>query len=213
MRKNTANKNSDSVFNSILDNANIEGIRVLRSRIQLVHNQIKVIGIVSNDREDGKTRTAHLLARSYAQIGKKVLIIDGNMRKMNSDEEVAFNKDVSLNQLLQGKGQTSDALVSLEQDDLLFFLPSSGSIENSTELLESPQLAALIEELKSEFDYIIIDTPAFNEGMDAILLARQCDGVIYLVSDNKTKASDLAHFKLILDEAEVGILGAVYVNS
>lgn len=186
-----------------------ELFRILRTRIQLAKEDLKTIGVVSNDLKDGKTQVAFSLAESFAKTGKKVLLVDGNLRHSDLSSQHALESKSGLSQLLKGSGTVASSVVKTPHDNL-YLLPTKEAASDSTELLERVRLSEIFEEVKNLYDLIVVDTPAVNTGMDALLLSRQCDGVIYVIAESRTRSSELKDNKILFYEAGIDILGAVW---
>lgn len=183
--------------------------RSLRTRIQLGHSEDKIISIISNDSGDGKTETTYNLAESFAKSGKKTLLIDGNLRHPDLSLKVANEVNKGLDKLLRDNGDLESALVKSDQDNL-YILPTEESADDSTELLESKAIFGIFEEIRKDFDYIIIDTLSLNEGMDGLILSKVSDGAIYIAVENKTKAKMIEEYRIMLEEANIKLIGAIW---
>lgn len=186
-----------------------ETYRSLRTRIQLGYPEDKIISIISNDSGDGKTNTAFKLAESFAKSGKKTLLIDGNLRNPDLSRKIANDKSKGLANLLKGNGVLGNILVKCEQDNL-YILPTEESSHDSTELLESNIILSIFENVRKDFDYVIIDTLSLNEGMDGLILSKISDGVIYIAVENKTKAKMIEEYRIMIDEANIKLIGAIW---
>lgn len=191
----------------------LDPYRELRARLQLTQPDLKVISMLSSDRTELKSQAAIYLAETYAAAGKKTVLVDADLREPVLSARVAGASRASLNGLLQGSHRLEDALIQINTYGALFFLPAEPAPENSTELLESAALPGVIDELRSRFDYVIIDNLPFKEGMDAYAVSRHCDGAVFSVNEGVTGAAGLIDRKKILDEAGIPVLGAVYQRS
>ena len=187
----------------------IEIYRSLRKRIELSNPQDKVISIISNNSGDGKTDLTYKLGQSFAKSGKKVLLLDGNLRQPDLSMNLAKEDNNYIDSLLENKANIDSLTTSTDYENL-YILPSQKSIDNSTEILESQIIKNIIEEARKDFDYIIIDTLSLSEGMDGIILGELSDGAIYITVENKTKAKTMEEYKTILEEADIKLIGAIY---
>lgn len=178
----------------------IEIYRSLRKRIELSNPQDKIISIISNDADDGKTDLTYKLGQSFAKSGKRTLLIDGNLRQA----------DLSMNLAKEANNYLDRDAITQTEHENLYIMPSQKSIENSTEILESENTKHLIEEVKNDFDYVLIDTLSLSQGMDGIILGELSDGVIYITVENKSKSKSLEEHKTILGEADIKLIGAIY---
>ena len=187
----------------------IESYRSLRTRIQLGHPEDKLISVISNDQGDGKTEIVYKLAESFAKAGKKVLMIDGNLRYPDLSLKLRQEGHKGLDSLLRSKGDLVNSLIQCDHDKL-FILPTQESSHDSTELLQSKFIFNIIEEVRKQFDYILIDTLSLNEGMDGLILSKISDGAIYLTVGNKTKSKMVEEYRTMLEEANIKLLGAIW---
>jgi len=138
----------------------------------------RVIGITSAMAHEGKTTTSINLAFDLMQAGKRVLLIDADMRMSNIIKILNVNRVPGLSDLLVGKKdeikciQTSVALEGLS-------IISCGNIPpNPSELLSSNRMNAAIESFKKMFDYIIIDLPPISAVTDALIVSNLTDGIV-----------------------------------
>jgi len=188
--------------NSIIKNNKINEIelyRSLRTRIHLSKQGAKIISIISNDVNDGKSQVAYSLAKSYAKSGKKVLLLDGNLRNPQLSSDAKIDLDYGLSELLKGTGSIQNAIIKIDSQNL-YLLPTQKAVSDSTELLERVILQGILEESKNMFEFIIVDTLAINDGMDALIISKLCDGAVYVTVENKTNENELRENKIIFDD-------------
>jgi len=170
-----------------------EQFRLLRSRLGLMQKQrgIKTILVTSTVPEEGKTFTASGLVGVLAQEpGKRVLLIDADMRKPRSGISFGLNgsaSSVGLSEVLQGNVSFRDAVLTCTNPQFSFL--SSGPLPpNPSELLSSPILEQTLKAAASDFDWVIVDSPPVLSLSDTVLLAPLCDAVVLVVRANSTSA-------------------------
>lgn len=165
-----------------------EAYKTLRTNIRFfLHSDCcKKIGITSGSMGEGKSITILNLAISFAEDGKKVLLIDGDMRRPALARLLVEKAAPGLSNVLAGLTDVDEAI---REDiypnlDLLF----SGDIPpNPSELLGSEQMSQMLETLSERYDYILVDSPPVNIVADTCVIANMLDGVLYLVRQNKTE--------------------------
>ncbi|MDT1957207.1 CpsD/CapB family tyrosine-protein kinase [Carnobacterium divergens] len=165
-----------------------EQFKLVRTGIEFagVDSPFKTILVTSPEAMSGKSTVSANLAVVYAKKGKKTLLIDGDMRKPTIHQ--TFNKSIffGLSTSLTEDFKLSEICQKTEVDGL--FVLTSGPIPpNPNELLGSKRMALLLNELKKDFDIVIIDTPPVTVVSDALVLAPQIDGIILVVRSRKTK--------------------------
>jgi capsular exopolysaccharide synthesis family protein len=175
-----------------------EQFRVLRTKLGLMQKQtgIKTILISSTVPQEGKSFTACALAGVFAQEqGKRVVVIDADMRKTGSGKDFGLNGNNNVAgtaQVLQGvKDFRSLLLKSINPE--FWFLPSGSLPKNPSELLSSPALESMLKFAADNFDWVIVDAPPVLALSDPTLIAPLCDSVIFVVRANSTPS------KLVLD--------------
>ncbi len=187
-----------------------EAYKTLRTNVSfsLPGNNCKVIGVVSAKRSEGKSSVSINLAISFAQLQKKVLIIDGDMRlpTLAAKLKIATNKGLS-NYLA---GNTTEIPIQHIEERNLDIITSGNIPPDSTTLLESDVMAEMIEQLKEEYDYIIIDLPPLTVVSDAAILSKLIDGYLLVVRHNWSEISKIDETMRQLRFAEAKVLGFVY---
>lgn len=186
-----------------------ELFRGLRTRIRLSAPEAKVLLIVSSDEGDGKTEMSIKLAHSFAAAGKKVLLVDGNMRKGDLKDRLSCETSAAgFEKVLLGEADVHDAIVPLETRNL-YILPIQEPLVASTEILEMCTLEDVFGPLREIFNYVIIDSLSLSLGMDAYLLGKISDGALFVTVENHTRSVKLREHRERLDEAEIPLLGAI----
>ncbi len=188
----------------------IDDCRAIRVNLMLSGHKGsgRVIVIASPQGRDGKTTLAINLATSTALTGKRVLLVDGDLRKPEVARYLRLDNTTGLNDLLAGECKVSEA-VKPTKIETLFILPSNRTSRNQKDPLDSTRLRELVAEMRNSFDEIIIDTPAVLAMPDAKIWASLADGVMLVARSAKTGAKDLEEAKLRFELANTKILGVV----
>ncbi len=147
--------------------------------------QHSVIQVTSPTPGDGKSTLASNLAVSIAQSGKRVLLVDGDMRRPRQAATFGISAKYGFATVLSGQSQWRDVVYECEEIDGLTVMPCGSKPNNPAELSSSPQVKELIEEMREEFDFVIIDTPPLLAVTDACPIAARVDGVILCIRIKK----------------------------
>lgn len=140
--------------------------------------QHSVIQVTSPTPGDGKSTLASNLAVSIAQSGKRVLLVDADMRRPRQHGTFGIEASEGFATVLSGRSAWRDCMYECEEIEGLTLMPCGSKPQNPAELCSSPQVKTLIEELREEFDFVIIDTPPLLAVTDACPIAARVDGVI-----------------------------------
>lgn len=190
-----------------------EQFRTIRTNIQFssVDEELQTIIVTSSGPGEGKSTTTANLAVVFAQQGKRVLLIDADLRKPTVHYTFRTENHVGLSNVLT-RQLTLEEAVSITAQEKLWVLSSGPIPPNPSELLGSRGMQALIEQAKDEYDVIVIDTPPVLAVTDAQVLANQADGVVLVVSSGKTERESAKKAKELLESAKAKILGVVLNN-
>ncbi|MFK7768699.1 MAG: polysaccharide biosynthesis tyrosine autokinase [Mariniblastus sp.] len=140
--------------------------------------QHSVIQVTSPTPGDGKSTLASNLAVSIAQSGKSVLLVDADMRRPRQHETFGISSKSGFATVLSGVDAWRKVMFECEEIPGLTLMPCGAKPQNPAELSSSPQVKELIEEMRSEFDFVIIDTPPLLAVTDPCPIAARVDGVI-----------------------------------
>ena len=167
-----------------------ESYKLLRTKLQFSfadENDCHVIGVSSALTGEGKTLSAVNLAYSMAQLGKRVLLIDCDMRRPSLAEKLPIRKTPGLSDFLTNQNHAENLvqLCGIKDDEQAFHAISSGRTPpNPMELLSSARMAKLLKHLRQNYDYIILDFPPVGEVSDALAAAKLVDGMLIVVRQN-----------------------------
>lgn len=191
-----------------------EQYRTLRTNLEFaqVGNQVKSIAITSSMPMEGKSTTSANLAYTMAQTGRNVLIVDSDLRKPTVHRSFKLNNEQGVTTLLANPELKFNQVVQKSKELGLYFLPSGPMPPNPAELIGSPQMARLMQELSDNFDMVIYDTPPVNSVTDAQIIASRVDGVTLVARQNFARKELVREAKQALENVKANILGFVINN-
>ena len=186
-----------------------ESFKSLRTNIQFCGDDIKVILFTSCMQNEGKTQVTFRLADSFAQSGKKVLLIDADLRKSVLIGRYRINQEVfGLSEYLSGQKSYDEVLCETNRENLDIIF--SGHVPpNPAELLGNKYFVQLIAKAREAYDYVFIDTPPLGLVIDSAVVAKAADGAILVIEQNGVSRKFVNNVKGQLEKSECKILGAV----
>lgn len=190
-----------------------EQYRTIRTNIQFasIDKELNTIMVTSAGPGDGKSTTAANLAVTFAQQGKKVLLVDADLRKPTVHYTFNLTNTVGLTSVLTKQLALEDAFVESSISSLSI-LPSGPIPPNPAELLSSVSMDTFLRHAAEQFEHVIFDTPPVLAVTDAQILANKCDGAILVVSSGKTEIEEATKAKELLIASKGKLLGAVLNN-
>jgi len=198
-----------------------EAFKRLRTNVQMAlpdgEKACQVIGVTSAQPSEGKSTVSINLAYSLAELGKSVLLIDGDMRRPSLHDKLDLRQSPGLSDLLTTEDNVGQAVVrykSATAEKVSFDIITAGRIpENPAELLNSKRFETLIQILSSACDYIIMDLPPINAVVDAVNASQLSDGMIVVLRENNCPRGMLMDCMEQLSYANANILGFVVNGS
>jgi capsular exopolysaccharide synthesis family protein len=192
------------------DSLFVEKYRLIRTSIMLssAKEPPRIIGISSALPSEGKTSTTINMAVSFSQLGKKALVIDGDLRKPRIHKIFNLKNSSGLSSFLAGRVDFNKVIRETSIPNL-FVVPSGPLPPNPVELIDSDVMAALLEKLLEKVDIIFIDTPPLVGIVDAIVLGKYAHGTILVTWAGKTHRSALEKAKQELDQFNIRTLGVI----
>lgn len=190
-----------------------ESLRALKTNIQFCGDDICTIVVTSALPNEGKSTVTMDLARSFSESGKRVLLIDTDMRKsvyvgrlraVSSDGSEIYG----LSHFLSGQRKLEDVLYGTTIPGL-FMIFAGPSVPNPTEILEKKYFAELLNFAKEHFDYVLLDCAPIGAAIDAAVISRHCDGAILVIAQGMASGRLIQTVKKQLEASGVRVLGAV----
>src|SRR5690606_18801685 len=191
-----------------------EAYRTLRTNISFsaVDEDLRVIMVTSAGPGEGKSTTVANLAATYAQSDKRTVLIELDLRKPTVHKTFKLSNRLGISHVLT-KQATLDEVIQDTDIPNLSAITAGMIPPNPSELLGSKALGGILEQLKEQFDQIIIDTPPVLALTDAQLIATHCDGVVLVAESGKVKRSALNDAKDRLQIVKAKIVGVVLNNA
>ncbi len=183
---------------------------ILLSRVNGVSP--RVILVTSPRPKAGKTTTVANLGISLAEIGRRVLLIDGDLRRPRLGKLFGLQFATGLSDALldEGRGATTlDSVIRPSTVPGLYVLPGGSEPANISRLLHSTHLDSLIEMARAEYDFVLIDSPPMMGMADARLLSRNADGVILISRAGETSPEQLSEARERLDDDGTPVIGTI----
>lgn len=199
------------VFNFDGDDSVItESYRSLRTNLTFVSpdKPLKSIVLTSAGPSEGKSLTISNLATAYAQMGKKTLLIDADLRRpvihhiFNCKREPGFTD-------LFGENQNYERVINKTDKENLFIIPAGVFTPNPAEIIGSNRMNQIIEHLCSQFDMVFFDSPPIVAVTDSTLLGTKTDGILLIIKSNHTDREIALRAINTLQNVNVRILGTV----
>lgn len=189
----------------------VESYKMLCTNIEFISvaQKCKSIMITSTLADEGKTNCAVNLALTLSGYGKKVCLVECDLRRPSVHGFIDSKRNIEgLTNVLKGEIDISKALRKVS-DTTMSILLAGVSPPNPSELLASEKMKWVVEELEKEYDYIIYDTPPALIVTDAAVLGKHMDGAIMVIKHNSTEKSLVNKTKSNLENAGVKIFGAI----
>ena len=186
-----------------------EAYRTLRTNMQFCGKDVHVVALTSCFPNEGKTTIALEIGKSLAEIGKKVLLIDADLRKSIMVRKHTSEAGVlGLSQFLSQQASEEDVLYQTQYTglDIIF---AGQYPPNPVELLGSVSFKEYIEKCKATYDYVLIDTPPLGMVIDSAVVAGVCDSAIMVVNSGNVRRAQALEVKEQLLRSGVRILGVV----
>lgn len=203
-------KKSPLITNSAARSPRAEAFRQLRTNLQFVDvgSPVQVLVVTSSVANEGKSTTAANLGIVFAETGKKVLLVEADLRRPRVADYLGVEGSLGLTNVLVGQVELEDVL-QLWGGSGLTILPSGSIPPNPSELLGSSSMSELINQLRGSYDFIILDTPPLLPVTDAAVLSVHADGALVVVRHGKTTRSQLASALRSLETVDARVLGCV----
>ena len=186
-----------------------EAVKTLRTNLMFCGDEVKVIGLASFRAGEGKSTISFQLAASFAQAGKRVLLLDVDLRKSVLANRMHVSGAIQgLTHYLSGMANVDEILYQTDVQGL-YIMFAGARIPNAAEALGSKSFKKLLSAVRESFDYIIVDAPPIGQVVDCAVIAPDLDGVIMVIDTMKNSYKLERRIKNQLEKSGGRILGAV----
>ena len=193
-----------------LDFKTNEAYKRVRTNITFSGEDIRVVAVTSSIPNEGKSEVSFRLAQAFAEDGKKVLYIDADIRKSVTVARYGVDRETKgLSHYLSGQTKNLEDVIYETNIDNLSMIFTGAKAPNPAELLGRPKFAKMLETLKEQYDFIILDCPPLGSVIDAVLVAKNCDGTILVIESDNVSYKMVQNVKKQLDQSDCKILGVV----
>ncbi|MGX7419732.1 CpsD/CapB family tyrosine-protein kinase [Carnobacterium gallinarum] len=189
-----------------------EQFRTIRTNIQfsMVDKDLKSLVFTSSGPGEGKSTTSANVAVVFATQGKRVLLIDADMRKPTVHKTFELTNHQGLTTLLTEKEVILGNIIHETDTENLFILTSGPIPPNPSELLDSKKMNKIIKTLEESFDLIIFDMPAIVSVTDAQVMASKTDGTVFVIRNGVANKDAVLKAKELLDIVNANVVGTIF---
>ena len=186
-----------------------ESYRSLRTNIQYssIDKQVKTLVVTSSNAGEGKSTVSGNLAYTFFQSGKRVLIIDCDLRKPSLHRKFNVSNEEGLTDVLVGTSKLNNVMKKV--DDNLYLLTTGTLPPNPAEIIGSNTMENFLDECKINFDYIILDTPPILPVTDSKLLAIKADATVLVVRSEISKSKHVSQAFKELEKVNANVIGTI----
>lgn len=197
-------------------NRMVEQLRVLRSQLMLRWYdplaECKALAIVSPGSREGRSFIAANLAVVFSQLGENTLLIDADLRNPSQHDLFRLPGQLGLSSLLSDRCRPEQAIQRADGLRALSVLPAGPKPPNPQELLARPAFVSLLAQARTQFDVIVIDTPAAAENADAQTIAARCGAALVVARKDLTSAGPASRMAASMQQGGTRIVGSVMNN-
>lgn len=191
----------------------VEGYKIARTNLvfSLSAAESNVVAFTSWSKGEGKSTATANLAISFSKMDKKVLLIDADLRRPNVHNLMKLQNAAGLSEVI-GKFKSFDEVINRDVLPYLDVLTSGSIPPNPSELLASQNFSAMLEVLRKDYDYIILDTPPVGVVADALILKDLVAGYVVVVREKFTTHGDIEKALQSIRLADSKVLGFLKVG-
>jgi capsular exopolysaccharide synthesis family protein len=205
--------NIRTMYGPNLNFAATEAYKLLRTNIMFSFSEEetgRVIGVTSSVQSEGKSSTACNVAYALSEAGEKVLLLEGDLRRPSLASKLGLARSPGLTNLLIAKGDFQEMVQHCPLTPAVDIITSGDIPPNPSELLASARMEKLMEELKQDYDYIVLDLPPVTVVSDTLAISKLLDGVVMVVRAGVSDRQMLAEAMRQLNMVDLRVLGFVY---
>ncbi len=217
-RQNSPQVGADDLIGKNLNFGATEAYKLLRTNLFFClppteESKCPVVGVTSSVQGEGKSTTSINLAYMLAEDGKRVCLIEGDMRAPTLRRRLKINNSVGLSHVLAGLETVQPAISAASIQENLRVITAGEMPPNPAELLGSERMVRLIGLLRKAFDYIVVDLPPITVVADALAVSGALDGMVVVVEDGVCTKRELTDAMQRLDVISEKILGFVVTHA
>lgn len=186
-----------------------EAYRSLRTNIIMrqFDKDMQVINVISTSAAEGKSTTILNLGVVFAQLGKKTLVLDLDLRLPTVHKKMKVKNKIGVSDVVTRNARFSDALIQYAEN--LDLITSGTKIPYAAEFLQSEILKEFIGGLREIYDVILIDCPPVGLVTDGIIVSNYCDGTLLVIASGQDERKDLIRVKEQLEQTKTNVIGIV----
>lgn len=186
-----------------------EAYRMLQANLKFLSSDkaLKVIVVTSSVSKEGKSTVSANLAAAIAQLERRVLLVDADMRRPLQHHIWELTNAAGLSDVIVGQAEFKAAVTQVMPN--LDVLPSGVIPPNPLALLDSKRMASLVEYFSEHYDFVIIDAPPLVLAADALTLGKMADGVLLVARPGVGNSASAASAKQLLEQSCQNVLGLV----
>lgn len=190
-----------------------EAYRTLRTNIQFssFDNDLKSILVTSSGPSEGKSTTIGNIAFTMAQAGKRVILIDCDLRKPSVHKKFSISNKIGLSDYLVGEATLEEVVV--KYNDSLSIIPSGTIPPNPAEMISSNKMKSFIKQCEADYDCVLVDAPPVIAVTDAQILSTFINGVLLVVASGQSDKDAAVKAKELLVNVKANIVGVVLTKT
>ena len=209
---------ADKLLGENLNFSSAEAYKLLRTNLAFClpaedENYCPVVGVTSSIQGEGKSTTTVNLAYMLAEDGKRVCLIEGDLRAPTMSNRIKVNQPVGLSHVLAGLKTDRNVLATTPLHPNIRVISAGEMPPNPAELLGSPRMGKLIELLRGMFDFILVDLPPVTVVADALAVSGVLDGMLVVVGEGVVTKHELSDAMARLNIIHDKILGFAVTHS
>ncbi|MBE5810238.1 MAG: CpsD/CapB family tyrosine-protein kinase [Clostridiales bacterium] len=194
-----------------LDYAGEEALNTICTNLAFAGRNLRKIVFTSNLQSEGKSWMAMHVLANLAQRGRKVILVDADMRRsflMQRYKMEAEGEVFGLAHYLTGQCELEDAVYETNLDGACL-IPAGRDVTNPVSLVDTPFFKQMLDALSEKFDMVIVDTPPIGMVIDAAEIAASCDGTVLVLDYNKTRIREIRECKRQMEQSGTPVLGCI----
>jgi capsular exopolysaccharide synthesis family protein len=197
--------------NETLDYSGKEALNSIATNLTFVGRQMNKFVLTSCAASEGKSSLCLQLMLNLAQRGNSVVMVDADLRASFLMSKLKFDTEGTVNGLvhyLAGYCELDDAIYQTNVEGA-YLIPIGDTVANPLPLLDSQDFTQMMEELSKKFDYVIVDAPPIGVVIDAAVVAKSCDGAVFIIEYSKRTKREVAEAVQQLEQSGCPVIGCV----